>query len=73
VPGAGDAAGCWFDEPPPGNRRLWAVPAGHGSYQGLDLEWLDPADEDERSFLLEALHPDFEDALRDDEEMVPRG
>jgi hypothetical protein len=44
---------CWFDEPLPGDRRSWAVPPGHGSYQGLDLEQLDPDDEDERMLLLE--------------------
>jgi len=33
---------CWFDEPLPGDRRSWAVPPGHGSYQDLDLERLDP-------------------------------
>ena len=49
------------------------MPAGHGSHQGLDLERLDPADEDDRVFLLEALHPEFEDALRDDEEVVVAG
>jgi hypothetical protein len=44
------------DEPLPGDRRSWAVPPGHGSYQDLDLERLDPDDEDERTFLLEAQH-----------------
>ena len=47
---------CWFDEPLPGDRRSWAVPPGHGTYQGLDLERLDPDDEHERTFLLEAQH-----------------
>jgi hypothetical protein len=73
VLGAGKAAGCWFDQPLPGDRLSWAVPAGHGSYQGLDLERLDPADEDERILLLEALHPGLERALRDDEEMIVGG
>ena len=49
------------------------MPAGHLSYQGLDLARLDPASEDERIVLLEALHPGVEDALRDDEEMVVAG
>jgi Domain of unknown function (DUF1841) len=57
----------------PGDRRTWAVPSGHGTYQGLDLELLNPADEDERTFLIEAQHPDFEDALRSDEEMIVAG
>ena len=73
MPGAGEATERWFDEPLRGDRRSWAAPPGHGSYQGLDLERLDPADEDERVFLLEALHPGLEDALRNDDEMVVDG
>jgi hypothetical protein len=49
------------------------VPSGHGTYQGLDLELLDPADEDELTFLIEAQHPEWEDALRSDEEMTVGG
>ena len=71
--GAGQAADCWFDEPLPGDRQAWAVPAGHGTYRSLELELLNPADEDDRAFLLEAQHPEFEDALRSDEEMVVGG
>jgi hypothetical protein len=67
---AGQATDCWFDEPLPGDRRSWAVPSGHGTYQGLNLELLNPADEDERTFLIEAQHLDFEDALLNDEEMI---
>jgi hypothetical protein len=73
VPRAGEATGCWFDQPVPGDRLSWAVPAGHGSYEGLDLELLNPADEDERVLLFEALHSDFEDALRSDEDMIVEG
>jgi len=51
---AEETTDCWFDEPLPGDRRSWAVPPGHGTYRGLDLERLDPDDEDERTFLLEA-------------------
>ena len=61
---------CWFDEPLPGDRRSWAVPPGHGTYQGLDLERLDPDDEDERTFLLEAQHLEMEEALENHEEMT---
>jgi len=39
----------------------------------LDLELLNPADEGERTFLIEAQHPEIEDALRSDEEMVVGG
>jgi hypothetical protein len=73
VPGAGETTGYWFDDPLPGDRRSWAAPPGHGRYQGLDLELLDPADEDERVVLLEALHPECEDALRGDGERVVDG
>ena len=70
---AGEATGCWFDAPDPAGRRSWAIPPGHGTYQGLDLELLDPADENELTFLIEAQHTEFEDALRSDEEMIIDG
>ena len=60
---------CWFDDPLPEDRRSWAVPTGHGTYQGLDLDRLDPDDENERTFLLEAQHLDMEEALKRHEEM----
>jgi len=49
--------------PPGRNRRAWAAPPGNGTYRELDLELLNPDDEDERSFLLEAQHPELETAL----------
>ena len=64
---------CWFDDPLPGDRRSWAVPPGHGTYQGLDLERLDRDDEDQRMFLLEAQHLEFEEALKGDEEVTVGG
>jgi uncharacterized protein DUF1841 len=70
VAAAGEATDCWFDEPAPDDRRSWAMPPGHGTYQELDLELLDPSDEGELTFLIEALHTRFEDALRNDEEMT---
>jgi Domain of unknown function (DUF1841) len=60
----------WFDEPIPGDRRSWAVPAGHGTYRGLDLKLLNPDDEDERGFLLEAQHPGMARALERHEEII---
>ena len=60
----------WFDEPVPGDRRSWAVPAGHGTYRGLDLKRLNPDDEDERGFLLEAQHPGMARALERHEEII---
>jgi hypothetical protein len=49
------------------------MPPGHGTYQGLDLELLDPSDEDELTFLIEAQHTKFQAALRNDEEMIVGG
>jgi hypothetical protein len=72
-PGAEETTDCWFEEPVSADRRSWAMPLGHGTYQGLHLELLDPADEGELTFLIEAQHPDFEDALRSDEEMIVNG
>jgi hypothetical protein len=69
-PRAGQVTDCWFDEPLPGDRGSWAVLSGHGIYRGLDLELLNPADEDERTFLIEAQHPELDGALRNDEEMI---
>ena len=63
----------WLDEPLPGDRRSWAAPPGHGIYRELDLELLDPDDEDERTFLLEAQHPEMQEALRRHEEMPGAG
>jgi Domain of unknown function (DUF1841) len=70
---AGQVTDYWFDEPLPGDRRSWAMPSGHGIYQDLDLELLNPADEDQCGLLIEAQHPELEDALRDDEEMIVGG
>jgi hypothetical protein len=59
--------------PPGRNRRAWAAPPGNGTYRELDLELLNPDDEDERSFLLEAQHPELETALaRHHEDWVRR-
>ncbi len=63
---------CWLDEPEPGDRRSWAIPRVHGTYRGLDLDLLDPDDEDQRGMLIEALHPEFADALEGDD-AVPGG
>ena len=68
-----ETAGCWLDEPEPGDRRSWAVPPAHGIYQDLDLQLLDPGDEDERALLIEALHPEFADALQGDDDVIIDG
>ncbi len=64
---------CWFDEPDPGDRPSWAMPRGHGTYAGLELEHLDPADEDDLTFLLEAMHAEFEAAFDTDSDVVADG
>jgi hypothetical protein len=70
---AEETADCWFDEPEPGDRRSWAVPPAHGIYQELDLQLLDPAEEDERALLIEALHPEFADALQGEDDVIIEG
>lgn len=70
---AEETTDCWFDEPDPADRRSWVMPSGHGTYQGLDLELLDPDDENELTFLIEAQHTEFEDALRSHEEVIVDG
>jgi Domain of unknown function (DUF1841) len=67
---AEESADFWFDEPLAGDRRSWAAPPGHGIFKGLDLDLLDQDDEDERTFLLEAQHPEMQAALRQHEEMT---
>lgn len=61
---------CWSDEPIAGDRRSWAVPVAHGTYQGLDLELLDPHDEHELTLLLEAQHLELEEAFENGEEIL---
>jgi Domain of unknown function (DUF1841) len=65
-----DTTDCWFDEPQRDVRRSWAVPAAHGTYHGIDLEPLDPADEDDLGLLIEALHSELQEALRSNEEVL---
>ena len=67
---AEETTDCWFDEPVPGNRRSWAVPPSHGTYRGVDLERLDPGDEADRTFLIEAQHSEMEEALEAHEEIT---
>ena len=65
-----ETAHCWFDEPDPADRRSWVIPSAQGTYQGLDLELLDPGNEDDLTFLIEARHKEFEDALAGDEDLI---
>jgi hypothetical protein len=68
-----EAATCRLDEPASGNRESWAMPSGHGSYRGVELELLDPADEDQLMLLLEARHAELGDAIRGNEETAIDG
>lgn len=66
----------WFDEPGD-DRRSWAIPAAHGTYNDieleLELELLNPDDEDDLTLLMEARHPELEDALRNHDEVTVDG
>jgi hypothetical protein len=64
---------CWYDEPEPGNRLAWALPPVYGFYRDIDLEDLDPDDEDDRGLLIEALHPEYADALQGDDDVIVDG
>jgi hypothetical protein len=59
VAGASEATDCWFEEPVAGDRRSWAMPPGHGTYRGLDLELLDATAEGELTFLVERSTPNW--------------
>jgi hypothetical protein len=54
-------------------RRDFAVPRQSGEWLDVELEWLDPADEDERRLLIEAEHPEFADAFEHDLDEVMVG
>ena len=70
LPEPGPEDDYWFDEPVADDRQTWAMPAAHGNFNGLDLELLDPADEDQCMLLLEAMHPEMADALRAGDEVA---
>jgi hypothetical protein len=55
-------------------RRLWVIPPAAGVMGGLDLSYLDPADGDDRHFLLLAEHPELWGAIESDlDEIVLHG
>ncbi|HXF97943.1 MAG TPA: DUF1841 family protein [Gaiellaceae bacterium] len=54
-------------------RRAFACPRRRGRYRGLVLDGLDPADPDERRFLIEAEHPELQDALERHEDVLVGG
>lgn len=68
--GDGDVPGVGFEP----ERRQFACPPATGDYDGIELEYLDPADPDERRMLLEAEHPELHRALqRRDDAVVVEG
>lgn len=52
------------------SRRTWAVPPASGTYDGIDLAFLDPSDPDDRHLLILAEHPEVHDAIRRDADEV---
>lgn len=67
---AGASAGGGSEEA----RHHFACPPARGRSQGIELEYLDPADADERRILIEAEHPELHRALRrGDDEIVVGG
>ncbi len=55
-------------------RRAWICPPVSGSFDGVELGLLDPADEDDRRVLIRAEHPDLADAVDADvDEIAPDG
>jgi hypothetical protein len=68
-----EAPTFWFDDPVADDRQSWAMPAGHGSYRGLEVELLDPGDEDELILLLDAQHAELADAVDSGQAMIVKG
>jgi hypothetical protein len=46
------------------------VPPAAGTWEGIDLAYLDPADPDDRHFLILGEHPELEEALQGDADEV---
>jgi Domain of unknown function (DUF1841) len=70
---AEETTGCWFDDPEPGRPAVLGGPPGARDLRELDLQLLDPGDEDERALLIEALHPEFADALQGEDDVIIDG
>jgi hypothetical protein len=54
-------------------RRRFACPPARGYFDGVDLSFLDPADRDDRHFLILAEHPDLHRAIEEGAEQVVVG
>lgn len=71
---SGRRASWWFDSADIADPRRWAAPAGHGVFDGIQLDYLDADDEDDRTILVEAEHPEMARALaRGRKEMTIHG
>lgn len=70
--GRADESGSSTTGTPDEERRQFACPPARGRYRGIEFEYLDAADPDERRILIEAEHPELHRALRrrDDEIIV---
>jgi hypothetical protein len=51
-------------------RRAFAVPVARGSFEGMELAFLDPANEGERTVLIRAEHPELAEAIDRGEEQI---
>ena len=55
------------------DRRQWVVPRTRGWMHGIDLALLDPADADERGLLIQAEHPELQQAIDQDVDEIEIG
>lgn len=51
-------------------RRAWVMPAASALYDGINLELLDPNDEDDRHLLLLVEHPELQAAIEGDVQQI---
>jgi hypothetical protein len=51
-------------------RLAFAAPPARGSFEGIELALLDPADEDERALLIRAEHPALAEAIERGDEQI---
>ena len=54
-------------------RRRFACPSHRGTFDEIDLSLLDPADPDDRRFLILAEHPEFAEAIEHGEDELTVG
>jgi hypothetical protein len=54
-------------------RRQWVVPRTRGWMHGIDLALLDPTDADERGLLIQAEHPELQQAIDQDVDEIEIG